>query len=173
MKIKDFDLEKRSDNFKNISRIAVLSADEFLSDTVRSLYAWWAKFHPDMPKRRNFDIAEHWKIAPYIHILQVIKPGHYLYRLNGEKVVEIVGGSRRGDTITVENPLPEDRLFASYLDEIVSGAKPKRCFGTLGLFDHTQSQFESVDCPVKNEAGDIEFIIGAISTLKSSDTTPA
>ncbi|MEH6525012.1 MAG: PAS domain-containing protein [Sneathiella sp.] len=173
MKIGEFELEKRSDNFKKISRNVVHSADEFLSDNVRTLYTWWAKFHPDMPKRSNFDIAEHWKIAPNIHILQVIKPGHYLYRLNGEKVVDIVGVSRRGDTITVENPLPEDRLFASYLDEIVTDAKPKRCVGTLGLFNKTYSQFESVDCPVKNEDGVIEFIIGAISTLENCDTTTA
>ncbi|USG63235.1 PAS domain-containing protein [Sneathiella marina] len=171
MKISDFEFENRSDNFKKISRRAVLSADEILSDSVRALYTWWAKFHPDMPKRSNFDIAEHWKIAPHIHILQFIKPGHYLYRLNGEKVVDIVGVSRRGDTITVENPLPEDRLFASYLDDIVSEAKPKRCVGTLGLFDKTHSQFESVDCPVKNEAGEIEFIIGAITTLENHDAT--
>lgn len=172
MKINDFDLDIRSDNFRKISRNAVYSTEEFISDNVRPLYAWWRKFGPDVPKRSDFDIAEHWKIAPHIHVLQVIRPGHYLYRLNGEKVVDIIGASRRGDTITLKNPLPEDRLFASYLDDVVSSAKPKRCVGTLNFFDRNYKHFESVDCPVKNEAGKIEFIIGALSTIENHDAMP-
>jgi hypothetical protein len=170
LKTKNFETESRSDNFKNISRKDISSAEEFKTDPVKALYNWWTGFAPEIPKRKNFDVSEHWKIAPHIHLLQVIKPGHYLYRLNGEKVVDIVGISRRGDSITVENPLPEDRLFAEYLDDIVARAVPRRCFGTLGLFNKNQSHFESVDCPVKNEAGKIEFIIGAISTMDGVNT---
>lgn len=170
MKIRDLETENRSDNFKKISRSDISSPEELKTEPLKALFKWWAGFAPEIPSRRNFDVSDHWKIAPHIHLLQVIKPGHYLYRLNGEKVVDIVGGSRRGDTITLENPLPEDRLFAQYLDDIVARRVPRRCFGTLGLFDKEHSMFESVDCPVKNETGDIEFIIGALSTVDSRNT---
>jgi hypothetical protein len=173
LKSSDFEFEQRSDNFKNIIRKDVFSGDDIQSNTVRALYAWWKKYHPELPKRSDFDIAEHWKIAPHIHLLQMIKPGHYLYRLNGEKVVEMIGSSRRGHTITIENPLPEDRHFAQYLDDIIAQKIPRRCIGSLSLFDKSYSQFESVDCPLRNEAGDVEFVIGAIISLDKQDTALA
>ena len=86
--------QKRSDNFRKVIRESVTSATDFETDTVRSLYQWWEGFHPELPQRADFEISKHWKIASSLYLLEVLGPGRYLTRLNGETVVAVVGLSR-------------------------------------------------------------------------------
>ena len=158
--------QKRSDNFRKVVRESVTSADDFKTDTVRALYRWWAEFQPDLPLRADFDISRHWKLAPSLYLVEVLGPGRYRNRLNGETVVDIVGTSLRGHEITPQDPLPEIRLLSDYLDTLVAGRTARRCSGVADVFGKKYLSFETVDCPLVDEAGDIRFIIGAMSLLR-------
>jgi|TARA_R110002124_G_scaffold78287_10_gene209281 hypothetical protein len=155
--------QKRSDNFRKVIRESVTSATDFETDTVRSLYQWWEGFHPELPQRADFEISKHWKIASSLYLLEVLGPGRYLTRLNGETVVDIVGTSLRGHEITQQDPLPEIRLLSDYLDTLVAGKTARRCSGVADVFGKQYLTFETVDCPLTNATGDISFIIGAMS----------
>ncbi|MCF8467294.1 MAG: PAS domain-containing protein [Sneathiella sp.] len=163
MELGIIDEQERSDNFRKVVRLEVTSKDDFKTDTVRSLYEWWRSFQPSLPTRADFDIARHWRLAPFLYVIEVLGPGKYLHRLNGEKVVEIVGVSMRGHEISPGNPLPENRLFAEYLNTLVDSRQCRRCSGTADVFGKKYHEFETVDCPLQGKNGEIAFIIGAIS----------
>ncbi|MEX1035017.1 MAG: PAS domain-containing protein [Sneathiella sp.] len=158
--------QKRSDNFRKVIRESVTSADDFKTDTVRSLYRWWEGFQPELPRRADFDIAKHWKIAPSLYLVEVMGPGQYRNRLNGETVVDIVGSSLRGHDITPQDPLPEIRLLSDYLDTLVAGRTARRCSGVADVFGKQYLSFETVDCPLVDEADDIRYIIGAMALTR-------
>lgn len=165
MNIALFESEKRSDNFNEIFRLDVSSIDDFSTPSVRSLYQWWQSFRPDLPRYSDFKIEKHWSIAANLYVIQFLAPGQYLYRLNGEKVVEITGASLRGHEISKNDSLLENRYLATYLDKVVENSTCKRCAGKLDNFGSPLLKFESVDCPLLNNEGQIEYIIGAIATL--------
>jgi len=160
-----FEHADRSDNFHKIARESAVSVEDFATEPVRALFSWWQSFGCTAPQYSDFDVSDHWKIAPHLYVIQYLAPGKYLYRLNGEQVVEIIGVSKRGQKITRKDSLLENRLLAEYMDFLVEDNACRRCYGTLALFGKNYLEFESVDCPVTNSQGDIEFIIGAISTL--------
>ncbi|MAL79555.1 MAG: hypothetical protein CMN55_10670 [Sneathiella sp.] len=157
--------EARSDNFRKIIRLEVTSADDFRTQPVRRLYDWWAGYQPALPRRSDFDITEHWSIAPSLYLNEVAAPGHYQRRLNGEGVVTLIGVSLRGHDITRTSPLPELRRLAAYLDSVVESRHCRRCCGFAEVQGTTGQEFESVDCPLLDEAGDVRFILGAISLI--------
>ncbi len=155
--------EPRSDNFKKIYRYNVTSGDDFQTPATRALYQWWEEFKPDLPTRADFDISKHWTIASSLYLIEAVAPGQYLHRLNGENVVDIIGVSLRGHDISVTNPLPELRRFASYMDMLVEGKKPGRCNGIVEVMGGGDAQFETVDCPLLRADGSVGFLLGAIS----------
>ncbi|MFC4270223.1 PAS domain-containing protein [Sneathiella chungangensis] len=158
--------EDRSDNFKKVFRLEVTSQDDFRTAAVRNLYFWWEGFQPALPKREDFDISRHWATAPSLYLIEVVGPGNYIYRLNGEAVVDIVGASLRGHEISATSPLPELRRLADYFDTIVAGGKCRRCTGIVDVSADKARNFESVDCPLADAAGEIRFILGAIALIE-------
>lgn len=165
MTTKKVEIQKRSDNFRKIAREPVETSENFETEPVKALYKWWSSFQPSLPLRSDFDIAKHWGIAPNMYVVQVLGPENFLYRLNGEKVVDIVGASLRGHKITPKDPLLENRLFVTYLEKVVASRTAWHCSGAAEVFGKHYLNFESVDCPVTNENGEISFILGALSTL--------
>ena len=158
--------DARSDNFKNIVRLEVSSKDDFRTSTVRSLYEWWSEYYPSVPRREDFDVSNHWSIAPSLYMIEVVGPGEYRHRLNGETVVDIVGVSLRGHEISASCPLPELRRLAAYFDILVEGRKSFRCNGIAEAFGTKYSEFETVDCPLLDQNGNVGFILGAISLIE-------
>ena len=63
------------------------------------------------------------------------------------------------------SPLPELRRLAAYLDSVVESRRCRRCCGFAAVQGATGQEFESVDCPLLDEAGDVRFILGAISLI--------
>ncbi len=160
-----FEHQHRMDNINEVVRLDVTSSDEFKTGPVKSLYDWWESFQPALPKYSDFDISRNWAIAPHLYVIQFLGPGRFLYRLNGEKVVETIGVSKRGHEITNHDSLFENRLLADYLTPLIKTGRAKRCAGSLDIIGKQHLAFESVDCPLENDQGEIEFIIGAIATI--------
>lgn len=166
---------RRADNFRKIMRREAAGLDQFQTVPVRQLYKWWLSFQPNMPARQDFDIARFWKLAPSVYIIEVLDKDRFLYRLNGEQVVQIVGTSMRGHEITPDDPLVENRLFLQYLQKLVKSRVCWRCSGKADVFGKGYLAFETVDCPIADENGAITHVIGVIALIneeKSPTPTP-
>lgn len=153
----------RSDNFNHIERHLNFKEEDLETAPVRTLYKWWKSYQPRIPGRPDFDITEHRTLPSYIYLLEVLSPTEFFYRLNGEHVVNLIGKSLSGQTLTVESPNYEDRLFASYLSEFIKFKSACRCFGNLSLLDRGHIEFESLDCPLVDHNGNVTHIIGTLT----------
>lgn len=165
VKSEAIEVDPRSDNVKKVIRLDATSVDEFKSSTVRNLYQWWKSFTPHLPTRADFDISRHWEIAPSLYLIEAIAPGQYLFRLNGENVVNIFGASLRGQEVTLTNELPELRRLAGYLDTLVEERKAGRCTGVVENMDVKVADFETVDLPLVRDDGSVGYLLGSISLL--------
>ncbi|MTI08266.1 PAS domain-containing protein [Curvivirga aplysinae] len=153
------------ENFEDVSRVHIQSSDDFRSDQARELYEWWQSFTPKLPCRDDFKIEENWHIAPNLFLIECLGDGKFLYRLNGEEVRNLVGKNQAGSYFSLEGETPELVNLAKYLDGLRQIKKPIRCIGSLAFFGKTKKQFESLDCPLFDENGNVTFIIGIIVGL--------
>ncbi|WP_288901400.1 PAS domain-containing protein [uncultured Sneathiella sp.] len=165
VKEKAIEVEPRSDNVKKVIRLDATSVDEFKSPTIRNLYQWWESYTPELPTRDDFDISRHWEIAPSLYLIEAIAPGQYLFRLNGENVVNLFGSSFRGQEISLTSELPELRRLAGYLDTLVEEKKPGRCTGVVEIMEVKVACFETVDLPLLREDGSVGHLLGSISLV--------
>ncbi|WP_420547088.1 PAS domain-containing protein [Curvivirga sp.] len=153
------------ENFEDVSRVYIQSCDDFLSIQARQLYEWWQSFTSKLPHRDDFCIEENWHIAPNLFLIECLDNGKYLYRLNGEEVRNLVGKNQAGSHFSIEGETPELISLAKYLDGLCHLKKPIRCEGSLAAFGKNHKRFESLDCPLFDEHGNVSFIIGIIVGL--------
>ncbi|MBL4906299.1 MAG: PAS domain-containing protein [Sneathiella sp.] len=157
------DSKKRSDNFSHIERQLDFDENDLETVQTKALYQWWRSYQPNLPARADFDIVEHRSLPPYIYVMEVLSPTKFLYRLNGEHVVRLVGRSLATHTLSIDSPIYEDKIFASYLSDLITHRKACRCFGDFSLLGREHIKFESVDCPVADKEGNITHIIGVLT----------
>lgn len=155
-------MQFKLEDFQQIERIHKPTLDEMTSKMVRQFFTWWDSFSPNLPKLRDFDISDHWLLAPYIYVIDVLDEGKFFYRLNGEMVVEIVGHNQKGKVFELNAEDPQEKAFANYLQNIVETKKPTYCQGTLALFGRGFMNFESIDCPLSDEDGHVIRTLGVI-----------
>nr|WP_240953486.1 PAS domain-containing protein [Sneathiella chinensis] len=141
-------------------------------ESTRLFFDWWHSFLPDLPRRSDFDILEHRYLIQHVYVIQVLGPGDYLYRLNGEKVIGMVGKSMRLTPFSLTSPQVEDQLLARYMDRICTARHAMRCRGNLAFAGRGFSNFESVDCPFTDETGTITHIIGVMKTIPQDRAAP-
>jgi len=161
-----FDFEEegaRSDNFKHINRQLDFTERDLQTPQTRSLYKWWRSFHPNFPKRKDFDITQHRSLPIYVYLIEVLEPIRFRYRLNGDHVVTLVGRTLNGLEFSTSSPIFEDRILASYLSELIPKRTACRCYGNFKMLDREHINFESVDCPLVDEDGNITHFIGVLS----------
>lgn len=163
MKFDFGDSNLRTDNFQHIERQFEFSKDDLITTQTKSLYKWWSSYQPDFPTRAAFDITEHRSLPPYLYIIEILSPTEFLYRLNGEHVISLIGRSLSSQIISTSSPVYEDQVFADYLCELLKHKSACRCVGNFSLLDRGHINFESVDCPLVNEGGQITHFIGALS----------
>ena len=155
----------RNDNFLNIYRYPVYDRSAFQADATLSLYDWWMTFQPGAPAWEDFDIVLHGGYASNIYLIKVLGTDNYEYRLNGDQVARLVGNTKQGVKFTLDDDLPSRRTLAAYCHEICESKAPRRCDGTLMLPDRGETAFESLDCPLISDNGEVTHIIGAIAAL--------
>ncbi|WP_420547089.1 PAS domain-containing protein [Curvivirga sp.] len=141
-------------------------AEDFNATQTRELFDWYSKYQPKFPQRKDFDIIQHWGLAPYLYLIEIQNDGTFHYRLNGEQVVEILGHNQRGLKLGQKNDMPVNAAFASYMRKLVDQKTTARCMGDLSLLDRSYIKFESFDCPLVDKTGQISHIIGVICLLK-------
>lgn len=157
-----YDIDKLA-AFRDVSRRPV---DGDIGDVpchVRTLYKWWQNSRKtDIPHRNDFDIIEHFRLAPYLFMLHRLKKNTWEYRLNGEEVVRLMGASQRGMVISTDNSSADLASFAHYLEEVAESRTAWVCHGSLGFRGKDFLSFASVDCPLAGPDGTVDTILGAI-----------
>ncbi|MEP3246103.1 MAG: PAS domain-containing protein [Sneathiella sp.] len=161
--------QKRIENFKKVERFPVTSPDQLKSSLPRALYAWWQTFLPELPSRANFDITKHRELVSNIFLIEVVGDGHFLYRLHGERVTQLVGRSNHNTRFSAESSLLDDRLLAEHLHNVITARAAYHCFGNLSMFDREFIQFESLDCPLADAEGNITHILGVLVDIQEGD----
>lgn len=154
-------------NFAKIQRTEIAGPEEFVSPAVRRLYEWWLGFAPDIPKRSDFDVLELADVAAHLSLVRMAEPGVFEFRLRGERVAELVGVRGSGDRYDCNDDDDGRRQLAEYYQGIVQSRTPLRCQGTFVEGMTFATSFESVDCPLVDDAGAVTHIIGAIDKTSS------
>lgn len=154
--------EQRSDNFRLIQYKAVNSVNELTCFPTKALYNWWASQASDKLTRQDFDISMVPKLANYIYLIERFSDGNYMYRLCGDTVGQLIGNHYRMVEISHTSPAYEDRQLAEYLDKISKTDSPTQCNGNLSFVDRGFLNFESLDCPLFDENGNITHFVGVI-----------
>ena len=141
--------------------------EELLSALTRHLLKWWHGFDGRLPGYADFDIAEHLSLADNIFLVRVINPDTFEIRLCGEVVSEVIGSNNMGRVIRTQGlgtdaDSREDIRLARYYRTIVQTRRSYICFGRLLNRYDLVKRFESVDCPLFNDRGEVSHIIGVL-----------
>jgi len=155
-------------NFSDVQRTEIGGPGVFVSPTVRRLYEWWSGFAPDIPRRSDFDVLELTEVAAHLFLVRMIERGMLEYRLRGERVAELVGTRGSGDQYDCNDTDAGRRELATHYQSIVDTRTPLRCQGSFVEGVTFATSFESVDCPLVDDAGNVTYIIGAIDKVSSA-----
>lgn len=156
-------------DFQRISELRVAVASEagpLRSPAVRQLHAWWSD-HADggLPPRSRFDIVDHFRLAPHLFLVEKTEDGDYVYRVRGERVIDLFGGKSRGDVASAHSAAQFKHEVRAYYDRVLSAGTCFVCTGTLSFSLLGARSFESIDCPLADAAGTPRYIIGCIQTI--------
>jgi hypothetical protein len=154
------------ENFRRIERAPVVSSSVFENEELRGFFDWWRSQATKPPRRVDFDVIDHWRLAPNFFFLRVIDPETFEVILVGETVIQLVGRNQTGRRFCVDDGDPPLRIFARYLQTVVETRQCWRCSGNLTVFERGHVQFESMDCPLTDSNGtEITHVIGMMARL--------
>lgn len=156
-----------------IAEETVTEATRLLTPEVARLYDWWRRQRAAagrLPLRREFDIADHAAIVPDLFLVEVLSLDRFLIKLEGERVIELFGINNSGRVVSREEGEEEyGHALAEYYRGIVEEGECRRCVGSLDLFNRRRSiRFESIDCPLSREGGQVDFILGAAVPVREA-----
>lgn len=152
-----FDIVEYSDNyienFRRIERTSVVDESIFKSDVLRDFYNWRRAGPVIPPTRAKFDIIDHWRLAPNFFVVRVSDTLTFELVLAGEEVGQLVGRNPVRRRFTADDDDIALSNFAGYLATVVNSRNCWRCTGDLAAFQRKHIQFESIDCPLTDPAG--------------------
>ena len=146
-------------------RAPALARDQFKTQIIQELFDWWQSFHPGKPRRQDFDILDHASKAPNLFLVKRLPDGLFDYRLHGEEVVRLVGGSFAPRTFSAADDSVSMSRFAKFLTELDAKNIAMHSFGTLAAIGRAHQEFESLDIPLVDESDTPTHFLGIIVGL--------
>ena len=137
---------------------------QLANTTTRRVFDWWSRHLASTgmpPLRRDFDILSFVRDAPNLYLAARTADGDWSYRVRGERFLQIFGPSERGTDASRYHYRPFTLSVAEYMDQVSLEGRCRCTRGTLPKTSSRPHRFESLDCPMLNEAGRPEFMIGA------------
>jgi len=137
------------------------------------LFAWWKSLYDAAgvpPKRRAFDIADFLRDSTNMFLAARQADGRWCYRIRGEAFLDLYGPERLETCVDKYRYRVFEQPVSTYLDRVASG---RVCRFTTGVFNCSQfglKNFESVDCPLIDDNGDVSHIIGAAALYYRADS---
>lgn len=159
-----------TDTLQGIEVAELTSVDQLLRPKNRHLFEWWSGISGRAPKRSDFIIDEHIRIASNLFLAERLGSRKYTFLVCGEEICNITG--RKSHKVTFE-PKPKDYVgsdnynqLIEHYEKIVATKKAHFCMGNTLILGKRNSGFESVDCPLFDEDGNVSHIIGTIELNK-------
>jgi len=146
-------------------RIVVAEPESrFASPRVAALYTWWrAAGAGGLPLRRQFDIVEHRRLAPYLFLVER-EAGGWRFKIQGESVIAALGVNEMGMAVRDVGGASYGEALEAYYDTLAADRLPRTCTGQLAAYGRDFQRFESIDCPLSREGGAVDFILGVMDT---------
>ncbi|WP_207485108.1 PAS domain-containing protein [Arenibaculum pallidiluteum] len=147
----------------------------FLTRKAGRLHSWWHRTAAGrLPLRREFDVLDHWDMAPNLFLVEALPGGQFLMRLQGESVISLFGANSTGQLISEAAALGE---FGQAIHEHYSGTATRstcrRCVGTLErVGERSWISFESLDCPLSRDGTGTDFILGVVEVIEQTTRAP-
>jgi hypothetical protein len=140
----------------------------FESKKVKGLFDWWKNVDGGrMPPRKSFDVVEHKAIVANLFVVDVLPDSEFRFRLMGEDVIQILGRNRKGESVKRSALGEYGHELAAYYQSIVAERSCRRCTGSLVFATRGLRRFESIDCPLGDDAGQqVLTIIGVMDLIK-------
>jgi hypothetical protein len=143
--------------------------DQLQTTPCRLLFSWWREANGGaLPRRDQFDITEHPSLAPFIFLCRRSADGSFQFRLHGEAARAVIGARpmmERRPPVSANHSKPFIRAVHAYLDALCTHKRAMRCTGSMAGRERGFQRFESIDCPMVNANGEVEFVIGAMHPL--------
>lgn len=146
------------------------SLDQLSLPVNKQIFEWWSSVSDRLPQRSDFKIDEHLRIASNLFLAERLDVRKYTFLVCGEEICNITG--RKSHKVMFE-PKPDgyigtdnfNQLIAHY-EMITATKKAHVCKGNTLILGKRNSGFESVDCPLFDEDGNVSHIIGTIELNK-------
>lgn len=156
-------VESALTKFFDIKEEAVTPDTKFVSKKNKHLYDWWCRVNGGkIPLRRMFDVVDHKMIIPNLFLTEVLPDGDFVFRLFGETVIQLVGRNRKGELVQKGEVGEYGHALYEYYHSVVAGRVCRLCLGSLAFAGRDLRKFESIDCPLTDEGGNITFIVGVM-----------
>ena len=132
--------------------------------TNRRLFSWWSALagaQGGPPARRSFDIADFLRDSTNMFFAAREDTGHWYYRIRGEAFLDLFGPERLETCVDKYHYRVFEHPVSRYMTQV---AEQRVCRFTTGVFHSRRlgpQDFESVDCPLVDEHGNVAYIIGA------------
>ncbi|WP_259780648.1 PAS domain-containing protein [Aestuariispira ectoiniformans] len=154
------DDQEVSGELHEVVRRELTDAGQLRSPMTRHLFEWWQSTRGGCPLRNDFDVLDHRKLIPYLHLYQILSSDEIQLRINGEAVAGAFGRSWAGRIVSVTSEKPFHADLAHYILSVAQTEKPHLCVGTLAHIDRGFVRFESIDCPLWGEDGTVSHVVG-------------
>ncbi|MTI08901.1 PAS domain-containing protein [Curvivirga aplysinae] len=137
----------------------------------QQIYEWWTNVPSGSPQKSDFKIENHIRIAGGLFLLQRLAYQKFKYLICGEEINIITGRQSHGFTFELKPPeyvgYDNFNQLIEHYEMIVETKKPYFCTGSSSLLGVKNSGFESIDCPLFDDEGNVTHIIGSLQLKKS------
>ena len=156
-------------NYEVLDYYPIGCEDDLEGESNRALLKWWLSFAPGVPQKADFDIIDHITLAPDIFLVERKSNTAFKFKLHGETANNIFDDST-GKIIRTDGPQDteqecEEVRLAHYYKELSESNVCMKNVGNLFLTDKQYKKFESIDCPLVDQDGNVTHIIGTITAL--------
>lgn len=156
-------LQSEFHHIETVSRVPAGLQAQFQSSRVARLRGWWCEKSgggQHVPLRREFDILDHFDLAPNLFLAQRDEAGRFVYRVRGETVLWLFGGKERGTSVAAYTATEFQQNVDEYYHGILADRTPVLLRGDVSLANGNSTAFESIDCPLADDDGVPRFILG-------------
>ncbi|WP_420549948.1 hypothetical protein [Curvivirga sp.] len=158
---------------KNLSQLVSVTEHQVIPDIrfnskkVQNLYNWWYSHQSDIPRKSSFDIVDHLKDAEGYFLYSILADDDFYVRVLGEKAIDLLGNRYTNVRINTEAAKVDAHLDAliTYLQKILSAKTAFWCEGEFIDQSGHKRRFQSIDCPLWDDANNISHIVGVMEAI--------
>ncbi len=124
---------------------------------------WWREAQAGIPRKRCFDIIDHFDAAPDLFLIEVLAGDRFRTRIIGEQAKTLVEDGRAGAIISQDNPQKFLKILWEHYTEVVSRKEPIMCRGYVEYKQDRCCLYEGLDCPLSSDGNTVTHIIGILN----------